>query len=94
MAREKATESPWILVKSKNLLVREVSFSLLLLALLEDQGQTNNSPLTTNKHMCHKTWKRSTTLGVCYIFFLGFVSGNFFVLLKSPSGALHLIFVS
>jgi hypothetical protein len=33
--KQKATESPWFLVKGKNLLVREVSFSLLLLALLE-----------------------------------------------------------
>ncbi len=32
--REKATESPWFLVKGENLLVREVSFRLLLLALL------------------------------------------------------------
>jgi hypothetical protein len=31
-----ATESPWFLVKGKNLLVREVSVRLLLLALLED----------------------------------------------------------
>jgi hypothetical protein len=37
-------ESPWFLVKGKNLLVREVSARLLLLALLEDQGQTNNTP--------------------------------------------------
>ena len=29
-----ATESPWFLVKGKNLLVREVNFSLLQLALL------------------------------------------------------------
>ncbi len=36
--------SPWILVKGENLLVREVSASLLLLALLMDQGQTNKSP--------------------------------------------------
>ncbi len=36
-----ATVSPWFLVKGKNLLVREVSIRLLLLALLEDQGQTN-----------------------------------------------------
>jgi hypothetical protein len=36
-----ATESPRFLVKGKNLLVREVNISLLLLALLEDQGQTN-----------------------------------------------------
>ncbi len=35
------TESPWLLVKGKNLLVREVSVRLLLLTLLEDQGQTN-----------------------------------------------------
>ncbi len=34
MTREKVTESPWFLVKGKNLLVREVSFRLLLLALL------------------------------------------------------------
>jgi hypothetical protein len=34
MTREKATESPWFLVKGKNLLVREVSFRLFLLALL------------------------------------------------------------
>ncbi len=34
MTREKATESPWFLVKGENLLVREVSFRLLLLALL------------------------------------------------------------
>jgi hypothetical protein len=33
--REKATESPWFLVKGENLLVREVSFRLLLLALLK-----------------------------------------------------------
>jgi hypothetical protein len=32
--REKAMESPWFLVKGENLLVREVSFRLLLLALL------------------------------------------------------------
>ncbi len=38
-----ATESPWCLVKGENLMVREVSSSfLLLLALLEDQGQTNS----------------------------------------------------
>jgi hypothetical protein len=36
-----ATELPWFLVKGENLLVREVRVRLLLLALLEDQGQTN-----------------------------------------------------
>jgi hypothetical protein len=38
-----ATEYPWFLVKGKNLLVREVSVRLLLLALLEDQEQTNKA---------------------------------------------------
>jgi hypothetical protein len=36
-----AAESPWFLAKGENLPVREVSVRFLLLALLEDQGQTN-----------------------------------------------------
>ncbi len=41
-----ATESIWFLLKGKNLLVREVCVRLLLHALLEDQGQTNNKTET------------------------------------------------
>ncbi len=36
---------PWFLVKGKKLSGEEVSVRLLLLALLEDQGQTNNLSL-------------------------------------------------
>ncbi len=43
-----AAESPWFLVKGKNILVREVSIRLLLLALLEDQGQTNRGGNAAN----------------------------------------------
>ncbi len=54
MAREKATESPWVLVKGKNLLmVREVSFSLLLLALLEDQLSIC---ISINENCCNLTF--------------------------------------
>jgi hypothetical protein len=44
-----ATELPWFLVKGGNLLVREVSVRLLLLALLEDQGQPNKTPRFLSK---------------------------------------------
>ncbi len=53
MTREKATESPWFLVKSENLLVREVSFRLLLLALL-------NGP-RTDQHTTYTISKSKTT---------------------------------
>jgi hypothetical protein len=48
--REKATESPWFLVKGKNLLVREVSFRLLLLALLNGPRTDQQVPLEMRTH--------------------------------------------
>jgi hypothetical protein len=44
MAKAMATAPPWFLVKGKKPSGEEVSVRLLLLALLEDQGQTNNRP--------------------------------------------------
>jgi hypothetical protein len=41
MAKAMATAPPWFLVKGKKSSGEEVSIRLLLLALLEDQGQTN-----------------------------------------------------
>ncbi len=46
----KATESPWFLVRASNLMVREVSIRLLLLALLsgprtDQQGAKGSFPV-------------------------------------------------
>jgi hypothetical protein len=50
-----AMEWPWFLVKGENLLVREVSVRLPLLALLEDQGQTNRRfPMQLASTSCQK----------------------------------------